>query len=644
MENLRKRNRACALSIWLILLTTACAPIQPPAPTYGNQEQKALAQGSPSLSQSSELDDSQSQKQTEPTAEQKESTQTQEQGSNIVDGDQPQRESEPGRQIRQDVAHDQVREAHDSDTEQTVADAENSPQTQREPSTTGLSLDGQNAVLPDQENTALTQDDSPPVVGPAQASTRAVSFQQVQGDQDSSAGPALYDIEPPLPSYLIAGFNVNEYADFTPANGPGNPFQEYSSPRVVGVMTLVKKIRRFDTTLGYRGGVLFNQDSGSPLSGHTIQQIVAGETVAWSPRTTLLAEDYLNVGPGATFGSSGSGGSSASNLESGTSAGTSDYYGTNDYGGFRIRHLAETALGEIQHTLSPRANLVFVGAFSTTQYFEANAINSRQTTGLAGYNYELSPNSELGASYGYQYWSYPGSAATSANTIQLDYLHNLSPRISFSLAAGPQFVSARSTETVALGPVTIPVPISSHQEGYTAGGSLGYSFSERERISAYYQHLVTSGSGLFAGAATDVSELSASRNFFGRLLTNFSAGFTRLSSVQKTSSSAIVGSTYQYWFAGVAMQERIGRHWSIVGSYQFNDQTATSGCAVASACGSTLHSVIFTLSWRSLPIGLGRGSREDGDTNEIPPPAPNPLVDPSSSGWDPVAAEPHNRR
>lgn len=636
MENLTKRNHVWALCISLIVLSTACAPIQNSRSTDGRPSEDVLGWNSVSQAENTVVAEGEKQDQVQPALEEQNSTQAGETAIDLAQADAQQAVSEGIQQSDQQESdqqtpNDQLAQSPVSGPNQADPLEENDPRREHDPPLMGFSPDGQDAFLSQQENAALTQDDSTPVGAPAQAGTNAISFQQI-GDQGSVAGPALSEVEPALPSYLIAGFNLEDYAQFTPANGPANPFGEYSNPRVLGVLNLVKKIRRFDTTIGYKGGALLNQNEGSPLYGHTIQQLVAQERISGT-KTSVSFANFLSDGPGATFGSSGSGGSSASNLGSGGGTGTSDYYGTNDYDGFRAQHLNESAIGQVRYMLSSRANLMFVGAFSTMHYFRANAINSQQTTALGGYNYELTQKSQLGVSYGYQYWSYPGSAATSANSIQLNYLHDLSPRLRVAVAAGPQFVSAHSTLEVILGQTAIPVPITSHQEGYTAGGSLSYNLSDKQGISAYYQHLVTSGSGLFQGASTDVSELTGTRNFLGRFATNFSAGFTRLSNLQQNSPSAIVRSTYQYWFASAGMLKPIGRHWSIFAGYQFNDQTATSGCAVASACGSTLHSVMFTLTWRSFPIGLGRGSSENNPI-ETPPTVPNPSVGPMFPGPD----------
>ena len=630
MEKLRKRNRACLLCICLVVLSAACASIQNSPSTY-EQQQKVPAQHSALPSRDGTPNNTQNQKQNETTSAEESGTEPEDIESRVVDGDQSTQEPRAGTQPEQESPDNQLAESLDLDPNATVAPPKNDARTDNETSPTEFSLADQKALAPDQQNTALSQDDAPPANGLTQTGTKAISFQQVQsGDPDSIAGPVLSDVERPAPSYLIAGFNIDEFADLTPANGPSNPFQEYSVPRAIGVLNLVKKTRRFDTTIGYKGGVVLNQDSGYPLFGHTIQQVVAGEKISWS-RTSLVFQNYLSDGPGASFGSSESGGASASNLGSGGNTGTSDYYGTNDYGGFRAQHLNDTAVGQVGYMLSPRANLIFSGAFSTVHYFSAKAIDSQQTTALGGYNYALTQKEQLGVSYGYQYWSYPGSAATSASTVQVNYLRDLSPRMKVSLAAGPQFLRTQTIQDVVLGPVTIPVPVTLHEDGYTAGGSLGYTSSVNQRVLGYYQHLVTSGSGLFEGASTDVVEVSGTRNLMSRFATNLSVGFTRLSSVQKNSSSAIIGSTYQYWFASAGVLKPIGRHWSMFGGYQFNDQTASSGCAISSACGSRLHTLLLSITWRSLPIGLGRGNGENGETLETAPVVLNPLVDPVSS-------------
>jgi len=451
--------------------------------------------------------------------------------------------------------------------------------------------------------------------GSAQDQTKPISFQQVQGEEEAVPGPAPSDVESNRFSYLVAGVNLDEFSEFVPAASDESPFQAYSNTRLFGTFNFVKKARRFNTAVNYKGGVAVNENTNSPLYGNTLQQVTAQENVTWK-RTKLLMEDAVSDSPGASFGSAAFGGASAYTLGEG-STGTSDFFGFNDFGGFRAQHITEVALGQVTEPLTPRSGITFAGAFAMTHYYKANAINSQQSSGLIGYGHQFTARTQLGVSYGYQYWKFPGSSATTGQSAQLSYMRQLSPRVALTLAGGPQFVRSNTTlELVVLGtPVT--ATLHSRQTGFNAGGSLGYSLRD-ETLALYYEHLLTSGSGLFAGASSDITELSMSRTFLRSWGTSFSSGFVRLSSVTP-GSSGILGNSYQYWFTGLGVQKSLGPHLRILGSYQFNDQSKTSGCTAQAYCGSALHTAILSISWRTLPIRLDRGSGGGHDSVDSVP-------------------------
>ena len=458
---------------------------------------------------------------------------------------------------------------------------------------------------------------------PDQSQTTSLSDQDMESQTNTGKatwlpGPAPREFEN-RESFLLAGFNLSEAAQVIPADSTSNSLQAYSATRIFGTLNLLKTMRRLNTYIDYKGGGFFYRDSGSPWSKYEVQQLTGRENISWK-RTQLTLEDSVSDFPGASFGSSAFGGAGSYNLGLGGSSGTSNFFGFNDFGGLgHAQHLTNVALGSLSQELSPHSEVTVAGAYALTHYFGSSSINSQQASVLAGYNYQVTPRSNLWVSYGYQGWKFTGGDSTAANIAQVTYGHQFSPRTTISLGAGPQFITSRTPTEVQLGPVKIPFVQTSRQTGLIANAFLSYTL-RRGVVGVYYEHLLTSGSGLFAGATSDISSFNMARPLGRAWATDFTAGFVRLNSLGNR-SSGILGNAFQYWFASVGVQRRVGRHFNVLASYQFNDETVTSGCSALSGCGSIVHAALISVSWHANPIRLDRGMprHEESSTIDNPP-------------------------
>ena len=296
---------------------------------------------------------------------------------------------------------------------------------------------------------------------PDQSQTTSTSDQDMESQTNTAnatwlPGPAPREFES-RESFLLAGFNLSEAAQVIPADSTSNSLQAYSATRIFGTLNLLKTMRRFNTYIDYKGGGFFYRDSGSPWSKYEVQQLTGRENISWK-RTQLTLEDSVSDFPGASFGSSAFGGAGSYNLGLGGSSGTSNFFGFNDFGGLgHAQHLTNVALGSVSQELSPHSEVTVAGAYALTHYFGSSSINSQQASVLAGYNYQVTPRSNVWVSYGYQGWKFTGGDSTAANIAQVTYGHQFSPRTTISLGAGPQFITSRTPAEVQIGPVTIPL-------------------------------------------------------------------------------------------------------------------------------------------------------------------------------------------
>jgi hypothetical protein len=115
---------------------------------------------------------------------------------------------------------------------------------------------------------------------------------------------------------------------------------------------------------------------------------------------------------------------------------------------------------------------------------------------------------------------------------------------------------------------------------------------------------VTSGSGLVAGANTDILVFSVGVPLTRAWQANFNAGYAHSSSVAE-SSLGIPAQSYQNGYAGFAVRRGLGKHFSFLASYQFNDLTNTSSCAQLKICGATRQqSGLVGVSWNFSPVRM----------------------------------------
>jgi hypothetical protein len=122
-----------------------------------------------------------------------------------------------------------------------------------------------------------------------------------------------------------------------------------------------------------------------------------------------------------------------------------------------------------------------------------------------------------------------------------------------------------------------------------------------------YSRYNSSGSGLFAGATSDLVRLTASRTLGRHYDLSTDVGYTRNSRILPSVIS-VPGATYNYWYAGGAVHRQFGRDFDGFVSYQFNrlgfDQTFCTVGVNACSSNSQRHVLIIGLDWHPRPIRL----------------------------------------
>ena len=435
--------------------------------------------------------------------------------------------------------------------------------------------------------------------------------------------------EPPSApsSFFMADIFGTQGAETDTTLTSSSSWSSYS--RVLGGLHFLKAKHRFETAIDYRAGDFF-PDSVDIAPRRPIQELNATQLVLWKSGELSLADSMSNYA-GGSFGSPWFGGASVYSLNAGggtgagipTIPGTSDLFGVTSFGGIgQGEHFTNLSAAEVSQFVSRRSILSAAAGYGITNFFDSkqNLINSSQISGLLDYSYELSRRSEIGLAYSYRTFIFPkdnGSVVT--NLTELTYLWQVSPRLSLQMGIGPEFERIRQLQTTVIPILTQPIQIVTHTHAtnVAAFGSLSYRF-RMANVGMSYTRGVTTGSGFYAGANSDVGLFAVSWRLFRAWNATSSAGYARLSQVGQ-SPAITPAQSYQFWFAGIAVGRELSKHWSVFASYQYdNESFANTICAASGVCDHVMrNAALIGFRWHTRPYRLDHGNGQDMKIHSI---------------------------
>jgi hypothetical protein len=217
-------------------------------------------------------------------------------------------------------------------------------------------------------------------------------------------------------------------------------------------------------------------------------------------------------------------------------------------------------------------------------------------TAQAGYNYALSRRNTVAVTNGFQQFTFPygGGAQFNDHVVQAMFGHQITGRMDLVVGGGPQFIQLHNATG------------SSSKISGAGRASLRYRF-KRAAMSVGYDHYETPGSGLLAGATTDMARAAVTRPLTRRWDVTLDLGYSHNKRLQ-TSALGINTSSYDYGYAGARLNHNFNRSWQGYLTYQFNNlRTATPICGINStACGTTSNRNLIGigLAWHPRPIRL----------------------------------------
>lgn len=473
-----------------------------------------------------------------------------------------------------------------------------------------------------QENTPLTTSENPPLSG--------IDL------------PSLEPNAAPL-SYLQPGATVSETIDSNAVNAVGRGTNFSSITRALGSLTLRRLWSHYDLALDYVGGAAFYSLHGR--GAKMLQQMDVDQKITWR-RGALSLRDSFSYLPEGNFGASyGSGGSMGIGSLGNSSFGA--FFGGSTLGSFGLApRIVNVSVADVKESLSPRSSVTAAGAYAFTHFYGSDVssgspfLGVKQISAQGGYNHLVSAHTQLALEYGYQSFHYSvAGLAFHSHILQAMYGHRITGRMDFLIAAGPQLTLIDSQSAICANP-NLPanlvcvlfgnalIPITNHQTKLGVAGQfhLRYRFP-RTSYDLSYQRYETGGSGLFAGAQSDIARLGMNRSL-SRVWNLFAdVGYSRNSRLQSLSAHQLAtcvysgqqnptglplcpgvnANRYQYGFIGAGLHRQFGHDFHGYASYQFNrlafDNTYCAGLA---SCSDTAnrHSITFGLDWTPRPMRL----------------------------------------
>jgi hypothetical protein len=410
-------------------------------------------------------------------------------------------------------------------------------------------------------------------------------------------------------SFFIPGAQVSEALDSNIGSEPGAT-AIHPETRVLGSLALQKLWSRYNLLVDYvGGGAFYHGTSFGPEQIHALNFV---NRFVW-PKGQFAIRDAFSYLPEGTFGFGAFGGGSAyggyqsvlSGIGFGLPAGgfgsSLNFFGAGQFGSLGLEPLiSNVTVVDFAESLSPRSSVTLAGAYAIQHYTDnpLNLIDSRQTSAQAGYDYALNAKDMLAVLYGFQQFHYPsfvGAGTFKTNLINLFYGHRISGRLDFVIGAGPQITHTQD-------------PVFGAKK--TVAGSGRFSLRYRYPKTAFalsYEHYNNSGSGLFAGASSDVAQLTISRPAGRKWDWVSDIGYSHGNQLQRSIAGVNAGSL-SYGYVGFALRRQLGRQFGAFISYQFNDEgfgNAFCGVGVPT-CDKVAdrHVVAVGLDWHPRPIRL----------------------------------------
>ena len=385
-------------------------------------------------------------------------------------------------------------------------------------------------------------------------------------------------------SYWLPGF---QYANTvrSSALNQATALDWNTTSLVTGNLSVLETWSRAQLAVNYSGGASISSDSAQGNS--QFQQLGLIEMFDWGrwqlhflDQFSYLPETQFGFGAGTALSIPGVAGPLAPPLP-----GLQSSYVPNQsvFTTFGPRYSNAFAT-QVAYTVSPRGSITAAGTYGILRFVEAGNIESNNVNLNIGYDYVLTSADTLGVQYRFSSYRYLGNPqAINDQVVQFMYGHKISGRIALQLFGGPDVTTLR-----------VPIDNSTNRVSGSGGASLTYALN-RGSMALSYDHGISGGSGVFAGAITDQLQFSLARQLSREWAASLNVGYSRNGSVVSPASSQI----YNSWYLGGGLSRPFGRNADFTIGYTAQIQASNQAVCAAGTCSTnfTLHQITLGLRW-----------------------------------------------
>jgi hypothetical protein len=369
---------------------------------------------------------------------------------------------------------------------------------------------------------------------------------------------------------------------------PGRNGQNYLHPTslVGGGLNLNQVWGHNQFTASYHGGenLYYGYQQNTSYHDLTVSQQFA------SPRWRLQVRDDFTAAPGTTFGDVGMGGPGLIGQFSSTLGNSLGSLGQRFQPAETIQtnqamRYGNTALGEVEYSLSRRSIFTFAGSYGLLHFTDAGFINSHMVNGQAGYDYLLDAKNSIAVLGSYGKINYSGtSIATSDYLADLAFGRKITGRLAFQAAAGPEQIHVTGTGTGGFQLWTWSVNSALTYERRRSGASLSFVRG------------LSGGSGVLLGAKNNTFTGTVHHQFSRFWSASANGGYAFDASLAPVGASTIHFNT---WFMGANLGHQLGRHTELGFNYSLLNQNNPAVCPIAGGCGAVglQQSFGMTVNW-----------------------------------------------
>jgi hypothetical protein len=360
---------------------------------------------------------------------------------------------------------------------------------------------------------------------------------------------------------------------------------------LAATVNLLESWRAAQLAVNYSGGG--DLSTNSTIGNGFFQQLGASQTFQWArwqlqffDQFSYLPESEFGFGGGTGLGLPG-GGVSPGVPPTGIGSGIGQSLFTAE--GPRYSNNFTT---QAIYQLSPRASMNVSGTYGILRFVDSGNINDDNAGASVGYNYQLSKEDTIGLVYRYNRFSYVGLDQTIGDhSFNLAYGKQITGRLALRIFGGPDVTT-----------FAVPVGTTTKEISGSGGASISYAIN-RGALGLSYNHGVTAGSGVYAGAETDQITASVSRNLTRVWSVHGNLGFAKNRSIVASASE----NSYDSVSVGGGISRPLGPNANFALAYTANLQTTGSpaGC-MGTGCNSTYtqHQITINFQWHTRPLVL----------------------------------------